>query len=135
MQSLDAMASPPRGASTEHPLTTLAGYLEAYRLRRGLDKAALSDLAHKSAPYYGQVVKGKIRPSYAALLAMLEALEVAPADRKAARVYLAAAQVEDPDLRQRVLELLPPGARAPTAPEQARAVRSHRPRGGAKKAG
>lgn len=159
MRSLDAMAKPRAPLSKDMLLKALGAVLDQYRERLGLQKDELSKRVGKSAPYYGQIVKAKIRPSYAALVALMDELRVPAADRWVARIYLAAAQVEDPDLAHRVYDLLPPrrqrvdlshaeglvegrldlaaeaGPAYKTQPGPRRAARSNRRAGGAKQAG
>jgi hypothetical protein len=91
---------------------------------KGREHDKISRAVGKSKPYFGGVTRGHFRASLEALLALLKELGVSSDDGIIARTYLAAAQVEDPEMRRLLVESIPEKKRLRTRPpESLRAVR------------
>lgn len=93
----------------EEIIRRLGERLRQYRERAGPDtvpQTAISAHLKTSGPFWGMVERGTSRPGLENLKSALAFLKATPREAMEARILLAASQVEDDELRIRILDWL-----------------------------
>lgn len=123
--------APKTDAHQQSCLERLAAGLREHRLRQGLTLEELSVESGLSGTYYGMVERGDRRLALSALLRIMERLKVSRRDRIRFRLFLAASEITDEQIRRSLLAALDHDDPPPkTLPGSRSAARSMRPQDG-----